>query len=123
MQPYIKDDLEVEIGPDFEQKREKGENEEIFSQMIRVDLITEFIVYVNRNELLQNSVINESPYETNNFLLGKNPSLIKYSAFYGSFQAIKCHHNDIVNYIATNILHYELEIDEVIVISSINYYN
>ena len=124
--------------------------------MIRQDSVEEFVAYVNRTNLSLPRRIDNSIFETNQFLNeNKNTTLIEYSAFFGSIQIfqflqlsgvtlepslwlyaihsqnadmihlleyiimlnhqmaiiifaslkiIKCHHNDIANYIEYNFL-------------------
>ena len=123
--------------------------------MICQDSVEEFVAYVNRTNLSLPRRIDNSIFETNQFLNeNKNTTLIEYSAFFGSIQifqflqlsgvtlepslwlyaihsqnadmihlleyhnveppngdyklcfieAIKCHHNDIANYIEYNFL-------------------
>lgn len=75
----------VEKNPEsFEQKRKNGENDGYVCQLIRNDLIDQFIKYVNKNKLTFSEVIKPSIYETNPFLLNKNTSFIEYSALFGS---------------------------------------
>ena len=72
----------------FEENRQKGENHDIFSQMIRYDRIEEFVEFVNKSNILLSTCIKPSIFETNSFLLksGENISLIQYAAFCGSIQ-------------------------------------
>ena len=71
--PYLTDNFE--------------ENETYICQLIQKDSIDEFITYVNRSNLpLSRVTIEPSIFESNSFLLDKNPSLIEYAAFYGSIQ-------------------------------------
>ncbi|KAK8884172.1 hypothetical protein M9Y10_043278 [Tritrichomonas musculus] len=138
----------------FKQKRKIGENDDILCNLIRNDLIKEFIVLFNKTNFSLNSEIESSIFETNSFLIDKKPTLIQYSAFFGSIQifqflkinnvclepsiwkyaihgknaeiihlleendvsketidfdeclkeSIKCHHNDISNYIQNNFI-------------------
>lgn len=74
---------------DFETKRKEGENPSLICQMIRDDLIDEFIVYVTKTNFYLGNKIKPSIFETNSFLLDKSPTLIEYSAFYGSIQIFK----------------------------------
>lgn len=148
--------LQVSNLDDFELNRENGENEHFLSELIRNDLIDQFISYVKQNDLPLSTLIKPSIFETNSLLVKKKKlSLIQYSAFFGSLQifkylhlnqidildssiwiyaihgdnselisyleeneveldektlkkiileAIKCHHNDMVNYIQKNFL-------------------
>lgn len=143
---------------DFDEKRKEGENENYLPTIIRNDSIEDFIIFVNQNNYPLNSVIPISIYETNSFLIGKTPTLIEYSAFFGSVQiftylyknkvkmklslwiyaihgnnpemihllvnilklddknyicclkeAIKCHYNEMTNYILNNLLTQKVE--------------
>ena len=87
------EDLKKEIPSDFYEKRKIGENDDEICKFIQKDLIEEFIIYVNKNCYFVNSIINQSIYETNNFILkkeneffSKGTLLIEYSAFFGSIQ-------------------------------------
>ena len=145
----------IENSEVFDEKREIGENDDTICTIIRNDLIDEFISFVKKNDYPLNSQINQSIFETNNFLLKNEPTLIEYAAFFGSTQifkylylngveliqsiwiyaihsdnpemihlliemniikpddesyqkclkeSIKCHHNDIANYIINNLI-------------------
>ena len=50
------------------------------------DLIEEFTKYVNQKNLPISSEVTHSFFETNSFLLKNRPTLIEYSAFFGSIQ-------------------------------------
>ena len=64
-----------------------GENDSYISKLIREDSIEEFIIYVNKTNFpLKTAKINSSIYETNSFLINKNPTLIEYASFFGSIQ-------------------------------------
>lgn len=138
-------------------------------EIIRQDMIEEFIIYVNKTNYQFDSAINESIYETNYFLSkNKKTTLIEYSAFFGSTQifkylylngvnltdnlwlyaihgdnaeiikileenaimpsdietclkeSIKCHHNNLANYIINNFMKQE---SENIVRYCFHYYN
>lgn len=70
----------------------KKENSEIICKLIQKDLIGEFITYVNKNSYSLKSKINQSVYETNDFLIingARGITLIEYAAFYGSIQIFK----------------------------------
>ena len=164
------DQFEVE---DFEEKREIGENDDELCELIRKDLIEDFITYVNKKSFSLKTTIKKSFFETNSFLLKMTPSFFEYSAFFGSFQifkyfhlngnvlspslwlyavhgdnpeliqylvenkvkpndesykevvkeSIKCHHNEIVNYIYYNILNDQIENNKDAAIQSIKYSN
>ena len=78
-----------EIPELYDEKRRKGENDSYICELIRTDNIENFIIYTTRNCISLSSTINKSIYETNSFLEDLNPSLIEYSAFYGSIQIFK----------------------------------
>ena len=152
-------ELDESIVNNFEEKRQKGENDSYICSLIRDDLINEFIFYINRINLPLSSKIEDSIFETNSFLL-KNKgqtTLIEYAAFFGSIQifqylrlnnvelkpslwlyaihsnnaelihllesigikpkdetyeeclqeSIKCHHNDLCEYIKINLINHE----------------
>lgn len=142
-------------GPNaFEQFREIGENNEQICDLIRKDSLDEFTSHVKANNVSLSKTIEPSVFETNSFLLHRIPTLIEYSAFYGSLKifnyllqnnvqltgsvwlyaihsknmelihlleeknvqpqdptfneclvkAIKCHHNDIADYIKSHFI-------------------
>ena len=145
----FEEDLDI-----FEIKREIGENDSLICEFIRKDSVVDFISYVNSTNYSLNNNIDESIFETNDFLINKTPSLIEYATFYGSIQifrylinnnvkmtpslwlfaihgrnpdiihlleenhvkpnddsfkeclieSIKCHHNELTNYIENNLL-------------------
>lgn len=80
---------EGQLPDDFDEKRKVGENESVVCQLIRSDSIGEFISYVSRTNISINSRIAPSIFETNCFLLKKSPTLIEYSAFFGSVQVFR----------------------------------
>lgn len=138
----------------YELERRVGENNDPLCQFIQGDLIHQFISHVRNHRVSLTSTIESSVFETNQFLIGKKPTLIEYSAFFGSVQifkhlllngakltpsiwiyaihgnnlniiqaieekrikpedqsyiecikeSIKCHHNEITNYIQTKIM-------------------
>ncbi|KAK8843299.1 hypothetical protein M9Y10_025154 [Tritrichomonas musculus] len=75
--------------PTFEEKCRIGENDSYLCSLIRSDSIEEFVSYVNRTNLSLSVKIDSSIYETNSFLIGKEPKLIEYAAFFGSIQIIQ----------------------------------
>ena len=79
----------IDITAEYLKNRKIGENEDYICKLIREDLIEEFIVYVNKHNYLLDSKIKESIFETNLFLLKNPPTLIEYSAFFGSVQIFK----------------------------------
>lgn len=54
--------------------------------LIQNDLVEEFISLINNKRISLKSKINRSIYETNLFLLDKEPNLIEYASFFGSIQ-------------------------------------
>ena len=165
VKPFLNNRIKIEIESknnelkennldSFKEKRKLGENDDYISHMIRNDLIDEFISFVNQKNYFLSSTIKPSIYETNLYLIKNNPTLIEYSAFFGSIQifkyiflnqkkftpsllvyaihgdnpeiihlleqvkiknandlykqcfleSVKCHHNEIANYIQNNFL-------------------
>ena len=150
---YIKE-LKRKQEDNFEEKRKVGENDNYICEIIRKDSIEEFIILVTKKNLKLTQKVEHSIFETNSFLIMKEPTLIEYAAFFGSIQifkylfnnnveltpslwiygihsdnpelihllvenhvepeiksyemclleSIKCHHNDIANYIQNNFL-------------------
>ena len=74
---------------EFNECRNKGENDNYICELIRADSIDEFIAYINEKNIPINLKIKQSIFETNQFLIGKNPQLIKYAAFFGSIRIFK----------------------------------
>ena len=70
----------------YDEKRRKGENDSYICDLIRNDLIEEFVTHVNKNNIQLSSKINTSIFETSRFLAHKNLTLIQYAAFFGSIQ-------------------------------------
>lgn len=98
MQKQIENKILEHFGEElstFEKKFQIGENDSYICSLIRSDLVEEFVTYVNRTNLPLLSTINPSIYETNLYLVGKKPTLIR---------SIKCHHNEISNYIKDNLM-------------------
>lgn len=84
-------EIEDEISKisNFEEKRQIGENDNYICQLIRQDLIEEFVAFVSMDNCRLSSIVPPSIFETNPFLLKKPQTLIQYSAFYGSIQIFK----------------------------------
>ena len=78
----------------FSEKMLQGENDSYICSLIREDSVEESISHINKYNLSFNKHIEPLIYETNQFLIGKNPTLIEYSAFFGSIR--------IFNYLVTN---------------------
>ena len=73
----------------FKKKRRIGENGHKICEIIRNDKFDEFITYTQTNNISFDYKIPSSIYETNLYLKNKEPTLIEYSAFYGSIQIFK----------------------------------
>lgn len=82
--PPIKE--KVENSENFEKKRQIAENDEHICQIIRKDDIEKFISYISKVNFSLSSTVGSSIFETNAFLINKNPSLIEYAAFSGSLK-------------------------------------
>ena len=95
IKPFIKEELRASIESkinsinNFEEKRKEGENDSYICQLIRNDSIDEFVIHVNQTNLPLSTQISQSIFETNSFLINKEPTLIEYSAFFGSIQIFK----------------------------------
>ena len=88
--------FDSDIFNDFDEKRKIGENDSYICQLIREDSIDEFIIYVNKTNYNLASKVNESIFETNDFLINNTPTLIEYAAFFGSIQVFQyLRHNNI----------------------------
>ncbi|KAK8898505.1 hypothetical protein M9Y10_000796 [Tritrichomonas musculus] len=70
----------------YEEKLLKGENDSYICSLIRDDLIDDFIIYTNQTNLSLDAKILPSIFESNHYLLKKEPTLIEYSVFFGSIQ-------------------------------------
>lgn len=57
--------IKKEIPGNSEEMREIGENENYICELIRKDMIEDFITYVNRNKLELDLTIDDSIFETN----------------------------------------------------------
>ena len=87
------EDLKKELPENFYEKRKEGENDSQICELIRKDMITDFVAYVTRNNVSLDAEIQPSIYETNSFLLKRRKpqncngfSLIEYAVFFGSIQ-------------------------------------
>ena len=79
-----------EFSDEFYNKRNKGENDNFLSELIRTNQVKEFGIYVNRNNISPDSYIEKSIFETNKSLfVNKSISLIEYASFYGSIEIIR----------------------------------
>ena len=82
------EEIKKELPENFYEKRKEGENDNHICELIRKDMVDEFVAHVIRNDVSLNAKIQPSIYETNSFLLKKqcNLSLIEYAVFFGSIQ-------------------------------------
>ncbi|KAK8875452.1 hypothetical protein M9Y10_005618 [Tritrichomonas musculus] len=71
---------------DFENKRKKGTNDSYICTLIQNDLIDEFVIHVNKNNINLSSNVNKSFFESNKLLRNYITNLINYASFYGSIQ-------------------------------------
>lgn len=157
----------------FDKMRKIGENDSYICQLIRDDLIDDFILHVNKNNIqFKTAKIESSIFETNLLLSKRNTNFIEYAAFFGSVQifkylflngmklesslwiyvihgrnpelihlleennikpsdksfeecvdeAIKCHHNEIANYLQNNYYNNEKNKNKILS-KSLKYYN
>lgn len=84
-----------EFSEDFEEKRKNGENDDYLAEIIRNDMVDDFILYTKQNNIPYNSIIKESIFETNLFLLlNRKTELIEYSAFFGSIKIFNYLHSN-----------------------------
>lgn len=95
IRPFVSADFYQRISrglpPDYEEKRNIGENDSYICQLIRNDSIDEFIECMNQDTMVDKSIqvngsylIKDSIFETNSYLLKGNITLIEYAAFFGS---------------------------------------
>ena len=89
--------IDSDIFTNFEEKRQIGENDTFICSLIRQDSIFEFVSFVNRTEIPLSSKIKKSIFETNSFLIDKEPTLIEYATFYGSIQIFNYLKNSIID--------------------------
>lgn len=78
-----------ELPENIDQKRKTDEEDNFIREVIRKDLIYEFLVYIEKNGLQLDSTIETSLFETNSFLINKELTLIECAAFFGSIQIFK----------------------------------
>lgn len=97
-------ELKEEVPENFYAKRKKGENDDTLCEMIRNDMVEDFIAYVTRSNTSLDATIQLSIFETNPFLIKKQTekqqiqyygekeakqrgiTLIEYAVFFGSIQ-------------------------------------
>lgn len=79
----------------YELNRKIGENDNLICELIRLDKANEFTTQLSIYKMPLESLIPTSIYETNSLLIKKTPTLIEYTAFFGSIEVFR--------YLATNI--------------------
>lgn len=91
----IEDELiksDPDIFTNYDEKRRLGVNDSYICSLIRDDLIEEFVSYVTQSNFQLSSNVPHSIFETNEYLIENDPTIIEYAAFYGSikiFQYLK----------------------------------
>ena len=88
-QSIEKIDSELKMIENFEEKRKIGENDSYLCQLIRDDMVDDFIAYVNKAKVSFCTPIESSIFETNSFLTKRKTTLIEYTAFFGSIKIFK----------------------------------
>lgn len=84
---------------DFLEKIKIGENDSYVCKLIRQDSVEDFITYVTRTNLSLQNKIPKSNYETNRYLIDRQPTLIEYALFFGSieiFQYLKLNRVELI---------------------------
>ena len=89
IQPFLDDESIQKITRKLPENYDKrlllsGENDSHICELIRSDMIDDFIEFVGKEKVPLKSEIEESIFETNPFLISKKVSLIEYAAFFGS---------------------------------------
>ncbi|KAK8870314.1 hypothetical protein M9Y10_008192 [Tritrichomonas musculus] len=82
--------IKKEKNDKFYEKRKEGENDNFLCYLIRTNNAKEYGIYMNRQNMSFDISIEESIFETNQFLIEQNKiSLNEYAAFFGSLEIIK----------------------------------
>ena len=164
-------DIKNDLAENFEELRKSGENDNYICELIRNDSIEEFISYITEKKISLEATIEQSIFETNSFLIKNEPTLIEYTAFYGSYnifkylfgngvkftpllwiyathgekfdiihlleenhispkddcddcliECIKCHHNDLENYIIDKFFK-NIDSDHNVFLTALKYFN
>ena len=97
MKPFLDDEQLSQIQDklpdmsldDFKLNQKNGENEKLICYYMRNDMVEDFIRLINQTNLSLETTIDESIFETNAFLIDKEPTLIEYATFFGSLQIVK----------------------------------
>ena len=90
------EELKKGLPENFYEKRKEGENDSQICELIRKDMIAEFVKYITLSNVSLNANIPPSIYETNSLLLKKQTesyqnqglTLIEYAAFFGSIKIL-----------------------------------
>ena len=69
---------------EYEKKQAIGENDSRVCELIREDLLDDFVDFVTKEKLSLERKIEKSIFESNPLLLSRGASLIEYAAFFGS---------------------------------------
>ena len=62
-------EISKELPENFEFNRKSGQNENYVCQLIRDDSASKFVEFVNKNNYPLDSLIDQSIYETNSYLI------------------------------------------------------
>ena len=94
IQPFLDDESIQRITRNIPKNYDKklllnGENDHHICELIRNDMIDDFIKFVGKEKAPLNRLIEKSIFETNPFLTNKKVSLIEYVAFFGSINIFK----------------------------------
>ena len=100
--------IQNELPENFNENRKIGENESKICQLIRKDMLKEFIVYINQNNISINNKIEESIFETNSLFVKKTIRVQNKSIF--QFRSFNFHMNNSVNFIEYAAFYGSLEI-------------
>lgn len=171
----ISDTISEKLPQNFEEMREKGEDDRNLYASIRKDSVQEFLENLKNSEKSVNSeIIYSDRYETNLFILNNRNKMIEYAAINGSIQilqylfskgvdydssllwlyavhsnnlqiiqfleknnvkprhddytkcikeSIKCHHNDLTNYLISTHLQNKDESSIFLTLNGLAYYN
>lgn len=73
----------------YEEKRRIGENDNYLCDIIRKDLIDDFIIFIHQTNCPLTIKIKQSIFETNPVFIKETPTIIEYAMFHGSIRIIK----------------------------------
>ncbi|KAK8899206.1 hypothetical protein M9Y10_001510 [Tritrichomonas musculus] len=89
LREHINQVYQAIVNDEYEEKRNRGENDDYLCQIIRQDSIEEFITEYKKRGFSLEMEIPASFFETNSFLLKNRPTLIEYASFFGSSQIFR----------------------------------